>query len=329
MGCNTGGNNVFDPLPGQAACPQWEDEDRCWLGIPSTCAFGVNGSSCGCDIGCYACEDLDPTFPGHRGQPANGNRWLRPMWGKRTRTATGDMQDLDSLDIAPGGEGAIVWKPLLMPWRTMFLERAACYKSGGIECWDDTSCDCHPDDSQFYPTDGGSCGDGSTGGQVMSGSWADEFFYGGHKWQKTRGEGGIGAEAYREIYCRTFQNEFGDDTLPKEVEARPQFLGLPYFFRSGSDAGGGSQQACTFNPLVTCLADPPGSECNSSQPGGTEGYIDPVERSRWRQVGVQWGVHVDDGIVTDDFPRLKQPNFQIQGRGEKLQELTDIKNRAL
>jgi len=147
--------------------------------------------------------------------------------------------------------------------------------------------------------------------------------------EQLRGEGGIGADAYREIYCRTFQNEFGDDTLPKEVEARPQFLGLPYFFRSGSDAGGGSQQACTFNPLVTCLADPPGSECNSSQPAGTEGYIATYNRSVWRQVGVQWGVHVDEGIVTDDFPRLKQPNFQIQGRGEKLQALTDIRNQAL
>ncbi len=321
---------IFCEQPLEAFCPQWAGEDRCWIGVPRY--FGVQGADWeGCDIGCWPCDDGSDVgsgvVPGVKPHAINGRRWLRIHWEKPSRAADGSWSPINSATVTGGFFDA---RALLVPTNTTHFIRAACWTNSGRECFDDKICRCEPGPPEFYgPGDGGRCPDGGDGAGVneaLGGFLPDEFFYKGHKWAPTGGDGGTGSQEDSDIYCRSFQN---DDTIYRTVEVENSgFLSLPTVLRTGNQG----HNACTVNPFVGCAAKPPNSPCPSSfsDVDGGDHYIDGRITEKFNEIAVRWGEYldVDENVLRfDEFPRLRQPSPRIQA--PTLEAATDIQNRAL
>ncbi len=311
---------IFAPMPGMAACPQWEGLDRCWLGVGSW--FGDPfGNWEGCDVGCFPCMDNigGGWYPGQSPFPALGLRYMRADPVRPSRNAYGEHKDLRSVNVTPNG---IDWNSDLVPL-VMHYTRATCWDNFGRECWDHTSCDCYPDPNvtasaatNFVCVSEG-LGLSTPIGQPVRGYQSDLW---GFMWDGWRI---VGTSEFPWIKCRRFE----DDTARHTVQGRARSLTLPMVFHTGGDgsaSGVHPPATCTTNPLAGCLGQAPASPCQSGYGSGQPDpvYYAPIHiRNEWSEVLI--AVHDDD----ERRPHLRKPFHE--GDYPQEEAMLDIQNAAI
>jgi hypothetical protein len=171
------------------------------------------------------------------GVDPEGKRWMKAPVGLEGRDYLGRFHALRSNDphLYPSG----VW-----------FERAACWKTGGLECWSATSCRCDPKiDTWTLEDDGEHCKDGSpSGGLLLHAPLADTFFYQGNKFGR--------ASSWMD--CRMEQPPQINSLFVNINQGAPyQMVSL----RSGDMPHTGLGDMCVANELVGCLGKTHNTAC--------------------------------------------------------------------